>query len=95
MIETILFWITYIIAALLLYTIIFKTYDKTKVEDKYISRYEITNNDVRHKYPLWLILLGIIIYFIPVFNIIIYAGFMCIYASECDVYFKSFLTKKY
>ena len=95
MIGIILFWIVYIVAALLLYTIIFKTYDKTKVQLKYNSEYRITDNDVRHKYPLWLILLGVIIYFIPGFNIAIYAGFMCIFSSENDVYFKSFLTKEY
>lgn len=93
---TILFWLMYIISAVLLYTIIFKTYDKTRVKDNYSSlpHYEITDNDTRHKYPLWFILISVLAYFIPIVNVIFFILFMTLTPID-NVYFKSFLTKEY
>lgn len=97
MFGMILFWFHYIVAFLMMHTIIFGTYEKTPEERKhyYTTVYVKTDNDKRYKYPLWLILVGIVVLFIPVLNIFLYAMFMSLYPDGKEIYFKSFLTKKY
>ena len=92
----IFFWVLYIVAGILLYTIIFHTYEKTESTTKYgYTKYIITDNDIRHKYPLWLILIRIIVFFVPLLNVFLFAMFMALYSEEHNVYFNSFLNKKY
>lgn len=97
MIGIIFFWISYIVAGILLYTIVFHTYEKTEIETKYgFTKYITTDKDIRHKYPLWLILIGIIVFFVPVLNVFLFTMFMALYPGEDrNVYFNSFLNKKY
>ena len=96
MVEIIFFWILYIVAGILLYTIIFHTYEKTEIETKYgYTEYTITDKGIRHKYPLWLILISIIVFFIPVLNVFLFAMYMALYPEDHNVYFNSFLNKKY
>lgn len=95
MIGIILFWISYIVAGILLYTIVFHTYEKTKSAKYGFTDYTITDDDVRHKYPLWLILISIIVFFVPVLNLFLFIMFMALYPESHNVYFNSFLNKKY
>ena len=96
-----LFWIHYIAAVALLYTILRCSYKYTVVKKEY-RNYEYKKSTERVKFPLWMILLFIVILFIPVVNLIIYIAYMIKSTSEPlyevnnnRVYYKSFLTKEY
>lgn len=96
MFGTILFWAQYIVAIVLLYTILRCSYKYTIVKKEYQKSNE------RVKFPLWIIILLIIVLFIPIFNLIIYVSYMIratskpLYGENKDrVYYKSFLTKEY
>jgi hypothetical protein len=93
-----LFWIHYIIAGLLLYTLLRCSYKYVEVKDKDSWRTRFEKSNEKAKFPLWLILLFIIAFFIPVINLITIVSYMAIMAgSEIDnrIYYKSFLTKEY
>lgn len=85
--EVFLFFLHYVLAFVFLYHILFRSY-------AYDWRSGIKLNE-RYKKPLWLILSFVMIFFIPLLNLI---TFGC-YIAYCDIervcYFKSFLTKKY
>lgn len=83
-----IFILHYIIAIILLYTILFCSHETEYEHGKYVMKKE------RLKYPLWLFLVGILILFIPVFNIIAYIIFIAGMSSDDKVYFNSFLNKK-
>ena len=89
---TILFWIMYIISGLAVYTVLRCTYIRKEL--KY-HKYEET--DERLKHPLWLIILLIIGFLIPVINITIPIVMILAYYMDDyrEYYYKSFLTKKY
>ena len=97
-----LFWLHYIIAAVLLYHDLRCIYVKTECEDKYRSKiYKITENDQRLKLPLWVIILFLIVFFIPFLNLFVYTAYLCArlineYGNEYNKYYcKSIFTKKY
>ena len=98
MLGMILFWIHYIIAMILLYHLLRCIYVKTKSCE---YGYEISDLDERLKQPLFVIILLIIVFFIPVLNILVFSGCMCRYLINegnqkyNKYYCKSFLTKKY
>lgn len=87
-----LFWLTYVIAGILLYNILFNIYVKT-LYDKYYN-YKITENDKKLKHPLWLVILFCIVFLIPLVNIFVFAGY--IGGKTCDdkYYVKSIFTKE-
>ena len=94
MIGIILFWLHYIVAVILLYTILKGSYvlKKGKRYDEHIK------TDERQKYPLWLILVFIIAVFIPVLNLGFYIAFISVTSHPIDgdgTYYKNFLTKEY
>ena len=104
MIGVIFFWIHYIIAIVLLYNILRCVYIKSEetvpTSHSYIRRYVATENDERLKYPLWIIILLILVLFIPVINIVVYSLRMLSITNEAfggdeRYYCRSFLTKKY
>ena len=88
--EIFLFFLHYALAFVFLYHILFCSY----AYDKHYGRELIKTNE-KYKKPLWLILSFIVIFFIPLVNLIVF-GF---YIRICDIdkvcYFKSFLTKEY
>ena len=91
MFGIILFWISYIFAAILLYTILRCSYTYELVNEGYRNTYKKT--DIRKKRPLWLILLLLIILFIPMLNMLVFSVFMIISTGleyEDRVYYKSF-----
>lgn len=98
MFGTILFWLHYIIAAIILYHILRCLYVKGNVKD---NTYHKTDNDERLKHPLWLVLIFFTVLLVPVFNLIAltaYLGFrvICEYGEDRNPYYcKSALTKKY
>ena len=88
-----LFWLEYIIAGIVLYTILRGTY-KVKKVNKIDHEYEKTNE--RYKRPLWQILLFIVLFFIPVINLSLIAYMVASsYEEDSKLYYKSFITKKY
>ena len=96
-----LFWIHYIVAIIILYTILRCSYKYVAVKKEY-RNYEYKKSNERVKFPLWIILLFIAILFIPVVNLIIYIAYMIkstnapLYdINNNRVYYKSFLTKEY
>ena len=94
MIGIILFWLHYIVAIILLYTILKGSYvlKKGKRFDEYIK------TDERQKYPLWLILVFIFAVFIPILNLGFYIAFISVTSHPIDgdgTYYKNFLTKEY
>ena len=86
--EVFLFLAHYVIAAILLYTILFCSH-----ETEYVNR-EWGAKKERMKYPLWAVLIGIIIFFVPIVNIVAYIVYIGATSSNDDIYFDSFLTKK-
>ena len=91
-----LFWFHYIIAAIALYTIIRGTYKIKKSEDGYYkTSYEKTNE--RYKRPLWQILTFILVFLVPVLNLLVLLPYIGISSNECknELYYKSFITKEY
>jgi len=94
-IGVIIFWLSYIIAAILLYHILRCSYKLIKVGDRFDYTWEKT--DKKDKLPLWQISLFILALFIPVLNLILYflyIGYKC-NADVDRIYINSFLTKKY
>ena len=94
MIGVILFWLHYIVAVILLYTILKGSY--VLKEGKRYN--ECIKTDERQKYPLWLILVFIIAVFIPVLNLGFYIAFISVTSHPIDgdgIYYKNFLTKEY
>ena len=97
-----LFWFQYILSAILLYHILRCIYVKKVDGDRYgRKKYIRTDNDERLKYPLWIILLLIIVFFVPVLNFIVYIGHLC-FRLICEdgdkynpYYCKSIFTQKY
>ena len=103
MFGVILFWVHYIIAAVLLYHNLRCIYVKSECNNtKYgYKLYKITESDKRLKLPLWSIILFFIAFFIPVFNLIVFTAYLCgrlinESGSEYNKYYcKSIFTKKY
>lgn len=94
MIGIILFWLHYIVAVILLYTILKGSY-VLKEGKRYNERIK---TDERQKYPLWLILVFIITVFIPILNLGFYIAFISVTSHPIDgdgIYYKNFLTKEY
>lgn len=94
MIGIILFWLHYIVAVILLHTILKGSYvlKKGKRFDEHIK------TDDRQKYPLWLILVFIFAVFIPILNLAFYITFISVTSHPIDgdgIYYKNFLTKEY
>ena len=94
MIGVILFWIDYIIAAILLYTILRCSYNYVLgPHNKYVL------SETRKKHPLWFIILFGLVFLIPVINIIVlitYIGGTASATCKGDrIYYKSFLFKEY
>jgi uncharacterized membrane protein YdjX (TVP38/TMEM64 family) len=102
MFGIILFWFTYILSAILLYHILRCIYIKQIDNNKYGRKtYKRTDDDKRLKYPLWVILLLFLIFFIPFLNLIVYVGHLC-FRLICEdgdehnpYYCKSIFTQKY
>lgn len=95
MIGIILFWLQYIAAVILLYTILKGSYVLKRGK-----RYDegFIKTEERQKYPLWLILVFIIAVFIPVLNLGFYIAFISVTSHPIDgdgTYYKNFLTKEY
>lgn len=94
MFGIILFWLHYIVAVILLYTILKGSY-VLKEGKRYNERIK---TDERQKYPLWLILVFIIAVFIPILNLGFYIAFISVTSHPIDgdgIYYKNFLTKEY
>ena len=94
MIGIILFWLHYIVAVILLYTILKGSY-VLKEGKRYNERIK---TDERQKYPLWLILVFIFAVFIPILNLGFYIAFIAVTSHPIDgdgIYYKNFLTKEY
>ena len=98
----ILFYLHYLIALVLLDTITMRIYVKGNVDNSnYNTKYYKTDNDVRRKLPLWLLLLLAFVFIIPVINLIVYSVYLgfTVYSNSEDnynkYYVKSFLTKEY
>ena len=96
MFGIVLFWTHYIVAVVLLYTILRCSYKYTIIKKEYQKSNE------RVKFPLWIIILFIIVLFIPILNLIVYVSYMIKATSKPmydvnknRVYYKSFLTKEY
>ena len=102
MFGIILFWLQYIVAGVVLYHILKCIYVKEKKTDSgYYTKYIRTENDKRLKHPLWLVMVFIISFLIPIWNWIslsFYLGFRMISdrGSEYNPYYcKSIFTKEY
>ena len=94
MIGIILFWLHYIVAVILLYTILKGSY-VLKEGKRYNERIK---TDERQKYPLWLILVFIFAVFIPILNLGFYIAFISVTShpiTKDGIYYKNFLTKEY
>jgi uncharacterized membrane protein len=102
MFGVIIFWLHYIIAGILLYHILRCIYVKQKTSKSiYNATYERTSEDKRLKHPLWLVLLFILAFCIPIINILsfgIYLTFRMVNESGSTYnpyYCKSIFTKEY
>ena len=98
----ILFYLHYIVAAILLYHILRCIYVKGSVTKGYIyNNYEKTDTDKRLTHPLWAVILFLVILCIPGLNLIvfiIYLAFRLISESGSKhnpYYCKSLFTKEY
>lgn len=94
-----LFYLHYIIAGILLYLILRCMYIKGDVKN---CKHYKTDNDKRLKHPLWLIILYLFVFMIPVVNIIIFTAYLVVQTINfdgrpeyCEYYCKSFLNKEY
>ena len=95
MIGIILFWLHYIVAVILLYTILKGSYVLKKSE--HYGGEPIKTNE-KQKYPLWLILVFILAVFIPILNLGFYIAFISVTShpiTKDGIYYKNFLTKEY
>jgi ABC-type Fe3+ transport system permease subunit len=91
-----LFYLHYIVAVILLYHILICVYEKSRL-NRYES-YIISDQDKRHKLPLWGIILLIVTLFIPVVNLIafgVYLGTVVNEFKDPPCYIKSVFTKKF
>lgn len=99
MIGIFLFWIHYIIAGVLLYTLLRCSYKYVEIKDNNNWRIKFEKSDEKVKFPLWLILLFIIIFSIPCLNLFVIISYMVMKTNESlddkRIYYKSFLTKEY
>ena len=102
MFGIILFWLHYIIAAIILYHILRCLYVKGNASGNgYRNTYHKTDNDERLKHPLWLVLIFFTVFLVPILNLIAlpaYLAFRVICEDGEDknpYYCKSALTKKY
>lgn len=102
MFGVILFWLLYIVSAILLYHILRCIYVKTvDSSNGYRKKYKRTDKDEKLKYPLWVILLLLLVFFIPFINFIVYTAFLCAKlicenGDEYNPYYcKSIFTRKY
>lgn len=102
MFGVILFWLHYIIAGVILYHILRCLYIKGDIDKtSYPRRYHKTDKDERLKHPLWLVLVFIAVFLVPILNIVvlpIYLAFRVICEDGEDrnpYYCKSSFTKKY
>ena len=102
MFGVIIFWLHYIIAGILLYHILRCIYVKQRTsKNLYNATYEKTNDDKRLKHPLWLVLLFILAFCIPIINISslgTYLTFRMVNKSGSThnpYYCKSIFTKEY
>ena len=99
---TLIFWLHYIIAGILLYHILRCIYIKQRINnDLYNSTYERTSEDKRLKHSLWIVLLFILAFCIPIINILslgIYLTFRMTNergSTHNPYYCKSIFTKEY
>lgn len=102
MFGIILFWIHYVIAAILLYHNLRCIYVKAECNNaSNYKTYKITENDERLKQPLWIIILFFIVLFIPGLNLFVYIAYLSArlingFGSKYNKYYcKSIFTKKY
>ena len=102
MFGVIIFRLHYIIAGILLYHILRCIYVKQRTsKNPYNTIYERTSEDKRLKHPLWLVLLFILAFCIPIVNILslgIYLTFRMVNESgntHNPYYCKSIFTKEY
>lgn len=93
MIGIIFFWLDYITCGLALYSFIFCRYKLERVQGMYSLKTEMEPTKERIKTPLWQVLLLILLYIIPVLNILI-LPIMVFHYSENNYCYKSFLTKE-
>ena len=100
---TILFWLHYIIAAILLYNILCCIYIKGHAEKLgyRTNVYSKADNDIRLKHPLWFIILFSFITLTPMINIIVLTVYLIWKLGNTDgeqynkYYCKSLFTRKY
>lgn len=101
-----LFWISYIVAAIIFYHIFRCVYVKTgrvTENDWGDSIYHKTATDPRKKYPLYVWILGIFVYLLPILNVfaltvslvVILFPEIGITESSSRYYCKSIFTKEY
>jgi len=103
MFGIILFWIHYLLALILLYHLLKCVYIKGKYEKNTWNgiTYEKTPEDKRLKFPLWVIILLLIAFFVPILNLCVYIAYLTALLAHSDgsmynkYYCKSFLTKEY
>lgn len=88
------FFTHYVIAFVMLHTIVFNSYEYEKIHVRYYD-FEYKLTDTKYKHPLWLILLFSLIFFIPLVNLIVFTIYIANTSCEKICYYKSFLTKKY
>ena len=92
----VLFWISYLVSGLCLYTILRGMYIRKRIKINQYPYYKIEETNERYKLPLWLIIILIIVFFIPGLNICL--GFWIWFSllpDDREYYYKTFLTKKY
>ena len=103
MFGVILFWLHYLLALILLYHLLKCIYIKGKCEKNTwgYTTYEKTPEDKRLKFPLWVIILLLIAFFVPILNLCVYIAYLVALLAHPDgtmcnkCYCKSFLTKEY
>jgi len=103
MMGILIFWLHYIIAGILLYSILRCIYIKGDNKSSRYGKiiYTKTDKDVRLKHPLWAIILFLFAFIIPVINLIVFVIYLLQIivntdgSEYCKYYWKSFLTKEY
>lgn len=91
----ILFWVCYLFSGIGLYTLFRGLYVQKKIDLDSYPYWKYEKTDERFKIPLWMILLAIIIFCIPIVNISIPFALIVGENYSEEFYIKTFLTKKY
>ena len=98
----ILFYLQYIIAAILFYHILRCIYVKGSVTKGYIyNNYEKTNSDKRLNHPFWIWLVFLLVLCIPILNLIVFILYLAFRllndagSKHNPYYCKSIFTKEY